>query len=247
MAETSFGEILRQAREANGLTLEQAEEATKIRKYYLRALEEDNFKVLPAQVYAIGFVRRYSNYLGLDENEMVHLYKQVSAGDLIEEEVPEIKPVMTERKPFRGKVSYRALAAAVVFLVLAIWIGNYVVGYFGQRAKHVPTPSKTPVAENKKPSDKQPPIIKPTIPDEGVTVKLTGTGDCWYSVRVDGVAVEQGMLRSGDVKEYKGKDTIALHLGNAGGVMVSVDGEEPHYLGGNGEVVKEEFKARSQP
>ena len=61
-----IGNSLREARERRGLDFAQAELATKIRGKYLRALEDEQFAVLPAQTYVKGFLRTYAEYLGLD-------------------------------------------------------------------------------------------------------------------------------------------------------------------------------------
>src|ERR687889_1554306 len=60
-----IGRILRQAREKRGLSLQQVEEATKIRTRYLRDLENEDFDVLPA-VYVLGSLKTYAEHLGLD-------------------------------------------------------------------------------------------------------------------------------------------------------------------------------------
>jgi cytoskeletal protein RodZ len=60
-----IGRTLRLAREKRGLSLQQIEEATKIRTRYLRDLENENFDVLPA-VYMLGSLRTYAEHLGLD-------------------------------------------------------------------------------------------------------------------------------------------------------------------------------------
>lgn len=57
------GQRLKEERLRQGLSLEEIEEETKIRKYYLQALEEENFQVLPPQVYATGFVKDMPNFL----------------------------------------------------------------------------------------------------------------------------------------------------------------------------------------
>ncbi|MDD3024595.1 MAG: helix-turn-helix domain-containing protein, partial [Syntrophomonadaceae bacterium] len=76
----SWGEILRKEREKLGYTLEKVEEETKIRKYYLEMMENDDFTSLPPQVYAIGFVKRYAKLLNLDENHMVSEFKLLAYG-----------------------------------------------------------------------------------------------------------------------------------------------------------------------
>lgn len=69
-----LGTTLARAREARGLTLEDAERDTRISRRYLQALEAEQFDVIPAPVYARGFLRSYSQYLGLDPKETLELF-----------------------------------------------------------------------------------------------------------------------------------------------------------------------------
>src|ERR671925_2043573 len=61
-----IGSSLREARLRQSLDFPEVEQATKIRGKYLRALEDEQFDVLPAQTYVKGFLRNYAEYLGLD-------------------------------------------------------------------------------------------------------------------------------------------------------------------------------------
>lgn len=61
-----IGNSLREARLRRGIDFPQAELSTKIRGKYLRALEDEQFDVLPAETYVKGFLRTYAEYLGLD-------------------------------------------------------------------------------------------------------------------------------------------------------------------------------------
>jgi cytoskeleton protein RodZ len=65
-----IGPILEKARKERGLTLEEVEHATKIRKRYLVGLEREDYGVLPDAVYAQGFLKTYANHLGLDGEEL---------------------------------------------------------------------------------------------------------------------------------------------------------------------------------
>jgi transcriptional regulator with XRE-family HTH domain len=69
-----LGSLLTRAREARGLTLEDAERDTRISRRYLQALESEQFEVIPAPVYARGFLRSYSQYLGLDPQETLAMF-----------------------------------------------------------------------------------------------------------------------------------------------------------------------------
>src|SRR4051812_42617707 len=61
-----IGNTLREARLRRGLDIAECEAETKIRAKYLRALEEEEFDLLPAPSYVRGFLRTYADYLGLD-------------------------------------------------------------------------------------------------------------------------------------------------------------------------------------
>lgn len=70
-----LGEELSRRREDLGLTLDQAQGATKIRLRYLQALESGDFSLIPGEVFVKGFLRAYGDYLGLDGAALVQRYK----------------------------------------------------------------------------------------------------------------------------------------------------------------------------
>lgn len=72
----TLGSILKTARTKADLSLEQAEGLTKIRLKYLVALEEGNYRDLPAEAYNVGFVRVYAETLKLNPEKIVSLYRQ---------------------------------------------------------------------------------------------------------------------------------------------------------------------------
>ena len=61
-----IGNSLREARQRRKIEIAQAEQATKIRGKYLRALEDEQFELLPSETYVKGFLRTYADYIGLD-------------------------------------------------------------------------------------------------------------------------------------------------------------------------------------
>jgi cytoskeletal protein RodZ len=71
----TIGQLLKQNRKRLNISLEKAEQETKIRLKYLLALEENNFSEFSAEIYAFGFLERYSNYLGLNTSELLENYK----------------------------------------------------------------------------------------------------------------------------------------------------------------------------
>ena len=69
-----LGELLEEARQNKGVSLEEVEEELRIRKKYLQALEEEDLSIMPPEVYVTGFLRNYAIYLGLDPEEVRALY-----------------------------------------------------------------------------------------------------------------------------------------------------------------------------
>jgi len=72
-----LGDHLKKRREERHLSLKEVESATSIRMSYLRSIEEGKFNQLISPVYAQGFVRKYANFLGLDEQRLFEEHPQV--------------------------------------------------------------------------------------------------------------------------------------------------------------------------
>ncbi len=71
---SSFGGDLRRERELREVSLQEISEATKISMKFLRAIEENQFDLLPGGVFNVGFIRAYAKYIGVDDDEMVNNY-----------------------------------------------------------------------------------------------------------------------------------------------------------------------------
>lgn len=76
MIHSELGEQLRRAREAKGLSLDDAERATGIRKRFLQAMEDGRFDVLPGEIQLRGFLRNYAGHVGLSGDELIATYER---------------------------------------------------------------------------------------------------------------------------------------------------------------------------
>ena len=110
-----FGERLKKSREDKGCSLEQVARDTNIAKKYLIALEEEDFTIFPGEPYLIGFLKNYSEYLGLDPDEIVTLHRNMK---LQEQPVPITELLETPR-------SRLPVVLIIIFLLLAAGIGAY--------------------------------------------------------------------------------------------------------------------------
>ena len=114
-----LGETLRRARLSKGITFEDAERVTRIPRKYLEALEIENFGILPAPVFARGFLRSYASYLGLDAKELLPFFP---VGHV--EDEPKLDPLPEVRQPRTWNMSgviAMAVVAGLILLVIALY------------------------------------------------------------------------------------------------------------------------------
>jgi len=160
----TLGERLKAYRKRNRLTLEQAEEETKIRLKYLAALEKGDYSQLPEDVYTIGFLSKYADFLGAPKDELILLYRQErrTAGDMGSFS-PKIK--LEEKKIY---LSPRTIILGLVILFVAA-----LLGYIFYSVRNFTSPPNlaisSPVADQVIRQD-QVEVVGKT--DEGVTVEI---------------------------------------------------------------------------
>lgn len=110
-----ISEVLINARKKKGVGLDQAVRDTNISKMFLQGLESDNYEDFPAETYVLGFLRNYANYLGLDPEQIVKLYKQTK---LQESNIPQ--EVILNKKSFDKKPFFLATAIVVAVLIVGL-------------------------------------------------------------------------------------------------------------------------------
>jgi hypothetical protein len=102
---------LSRARRARAITLEDVERDTRVSKRYLEALENEDFTIFPAPVYARGFLRTYSRYLGLNPEELLRIFPN---GDL----TVDIAPLPSVMRPQAELINVNWLVAGLVAIFL---------------------------------------------------------------------------------------------------------------------------------
>ncbi|MBV9419072.1 MAG: helix-turn-helix domain-containing protein, partial [Alphaproteobacteria bacterium] len=119
----TVGQDLRAARLRRGEDLATVAKALKIRKDHLEAIEEDRLDSLPGRTYAVGFVRSYATYLGLDTAQCVERFKAEIAGRTDAENQPQVQ-VIDEDDQRRLPQGWKIIAVVVVLLMLygAYWV-----------------------------------------------------------------------------------------------------------------------------
>ena len=143
-----IGDQLRETRMRNRIDITEVEAATKIRAKYLRALENEEWDLLPGPTFVKTFLRTYADYLGLDARNLVEEYRARYERPSAQELAPFGTNIGTRRsRPRRAVVSpWMAVIAGVVALIGALWLlGNWGGDGDGERAAApTSTPSATP-------------------------------------------------------------------------------------------------------
>ena len=115
----NFGETLKQARAHKGVTLKEAEQATRINRSHLAALEDENFRALPPLIYQRGIVRNYAMYLDLDPTRVLSLFEDARGEDhgASSKGVAAVPPVNmpTHWAPNFAIIAFSVVLSAIVF------------------------------------------------------------------------------------------------------------------------------------
>lgn len=125
---SDLGQMLKKARLDKGISLDQLEETTKIRKRYLEAIEEGDYKVLPGSFYVRAFIKSYAETVGLDPNEVLGLY-----GNAIPAPTQEttVEPIRRKRSDTRNTEKLSKWASNILmisFILLILGVIYYFIG-----------------------------------------------------------------------------------------------------------------------
>ena len=142
-----IGNFLRESREARGISLIEVEKDLKIRKKYLQALEEGNVDVIPGKTYIVGYLRNYSKYLGIDDENIIQIiqtYKNLEKQktDLKETKEEKIYLKRKDRSIFeKKKIFFPIKYVYLSSFVLIIFIGSLLLSRSLREAQDFPVPS----------------------------------------------------------------------------------------------------------
>lgn len=117
----SVGETLRSARLARKLELEDVSVSIHIRQSQLRAIEENDLSGLPGMTYAVGFVRSYANFLGLNGADIVHRFKAENGYAPVPAKLAFPEPIVESRVPDPMMIGVGAFLAVVILVVWTIY------------------------------------------------------------------------------------------------------------------------------
>ena len=238
-----IGSALREARERRGLSYSQVEEGTKIRARYLRALEDEDFGVLPGATYSKGFLRAYADYLGLDGHLFIDEFNSRYHDPRSDDDRPIYPPSRRTPSRHRRETSIVLIAlAAIVAIASLVFLG---AGSGGTPNTPLPTPSTTThnpkTAQGSTASSggsSQSTTSSKKHKAAAKTYKITVTaanGDSYLSAHLGSASgpaaktihhtdLSEYLLQTGEQAVIQAKGTVVVSLGAPGNVTVSVAG-----------------------
>jgi cytoskeletal protein RodZ len=232
-----IGTTLREARIRARIDISEVEARTKIRAKYLRAIENEEWDLLPGPVYVKSFLRTYGDFLGVDSRGLVDEYKRRYERPADQDMRP-IAPLGRERERKRRRSSRFGRVAAVVVVLAVVAVALFVVGSLsGNNNTTSSTPSSTAASNStstttttshstttahKRSHHRPAPPPKPTT----VTLKLVPTSTIYVCVE-DGsgkVLIAGRTFAAGETIPTETAPKLMVTLGNPS-VQMKVNGK----------------------
>jgi cytoskeleton protein RodZ len=227
-----IGTTLRETRIRARIDISEVEARTKIRAKYLRAIENEEWDLLPGPVYVKSFLRTYGDFLGVDSRSLVDEYKRRYERPA-EQDLRPITARGRERERRRRRVSLGPVGA-VVLVLAAVVAALFVIGSLG--TGRAPTTPSTPSAAGRtssitstthaatSPARHHRHALPPT--PTSVTLKLVPTSAVYVCVE-DGTGkrlINGVTFSAGATVPVVTARKLLITLGN-GGVQMQVDGK----------------------
>lgn len=207
-----IGETLRKRREDKKLSLDEVKSDTFISKKYLTALEEGRIEGFPAEVYYLGFMKRYAVYLKLNPEELISVYY-----NSIKQKNEESSSRISAAAAKHGKKTLMIAVTAALVIVAGYMLVNTV----RQAAQQAPQAAPAPAEEqaSKAPAKPQEP---PRMP---LNLEVDAFKNSWIKVVGDEQILFQGIVYAGTKKEFQARQKLRLVVGYTKGIKAKLNGE----------------------
>ncbi len=249
----TVGQLLREAREAKGISREEAAAATRIRPVFVDAMEEDDYHLLPDERYLLRFLGEYASFLELDPQEIQRRFSQ------------QIARGPSSLAVFPGKrtvtLSLRRVVLGLVLLAFFIPSVFIVLSLLTEEPQKTrgPEPPEESQSVRVTPPVETPPSIPETMttspittaapalperpvpsdaPGEGHTLRVEAKEMTWMLVTIDDGETQDVLLQAGETWVWHAQQGFVVTVGNAGGVALALDDRPLPQLGETGQVIR---------
>jgi len=230
----TVGDKLREAREAQGLTLADIANKTRVPMRHLEAIENNRMEGMASPAYAIGFTKTYARAVGLDDRAIAAELRQspqmpVSPAARFEE----YEPTDPRRVPSRGVASIAGIIAFLVVAAVGLWYGTSLWRSGSEEPAALATPDASPTVAAA-------PEATPA-PVAGGQVVLTATDSVWLRVYdATGKTLVQKTMQPGE--QYSVPTDAAnpmINIGRPDKLQVTINGSAVPALGDGKRAIKD--------
>lgn len=249
---------LKTLREERGLTVEDIFLKTRVSTAILNAIENGEFHLLPAPVYAKQYIQLYAKTIGIDEGIILaHYQRQVDKMQVVPEDVKVIaEQIAFDRKPFSRYLLYAVAGVAIIAIACIMYAFFHEKQTPGIIQHNVTVDEPKEVVSKPAPAVKErpleavvntppapPPVMavpKETPQTPGTTrlkLLIEATDDTWLKITEDQKPPFQTVLKKGDTLSREAQEFFIIDVGNAAGVNITFLGRSLGNLGQKGQVV----------
>lgn len=217
--------------------LREIAEASKISLRYLEAFEQDRLDLLPAPVFARGFLREYARYVGLNPDEVVNYFLStlpVAAGPAAKTAAAGGGVQGSRRRDWLYGFFLAGGTAALLGIVALL---SYLAERRQATTANVPPPIAPPPVVAVPPPTPAP--LEPAIPPAPLRVSLEFLQDCWVERVVDDAQRVSELRVRGETLQIEAQQSVVLTFGNSPGVRLKVNGEDRPLPPSEGTVVRD--------
>lgn len=219
------GEVLRKKREELGKDLREISETLKIKHSYLKALEEDDFKNLPAEVYTKAYLLSYSKLLGLDPESILKTYNTSQHSEPVNKTIN--IPIVKENKKSQFKYFFIPISIVLLAVIIAAVI-----------FKHNPDSTTKFLAKTENTQVTTPENKNTNTSNAFQTLEIRAIEPTWLQIVSDKTNSQEILIQPGETFKCEAKNSFSLKIGNAGGIRIYFNGKDIGKLGESGQVIK---------
>lgn len=235
-----IGSQLSQIRTEKGISLKLIETKTQIPVRLLQAIETGDLNSLPEPVYIRGLIKQFADALGLDGTEIAHTFPiDLKLGRRNSRFRLRLPSWQFQLRPFHLYFLY------ILLVVLSVRGISNVLRQSAPEIAIAPQPVAQPSPTAKTTPKATKPASAPKKPQtKPVVVELKINELSWLEIRADEKRVFQGNLPKGTQRTWTANQQITIRAGNAGGVLVKFNDEQPKLLGQLGQVQTVTYQAK---
>jgi cytoskeletal protein RodZ len=244
---TELGSYLQQVRLEQAMSLEEVAAKTRIRLCQLQAIETAQMDKLPEPIYIKSFIKQYADVLGLDGADLSKTFPTSSSLRRLQSSWTSLPAA--QLRPIHLYLLY-------IFVIICAVSGlsnilsrselqvNSSHNWQNSNFQSAPQPGQT-LAKHLEKSE----LVNTAAPSntaemtKQVRIGVTLQAQSWIQVVVDGKTQFEGVLPKGAQRTWIAQEQLTVRVGNAGGVLVSINQEKARKMGNLGEVQEVTFAA----